>query len=530
MTGDQLIPSACARRGDRRGDRVLAAALVLATALGAAAPVGAVEPTGPVVATDLGPIRGVELDGAAAFRGVPFAAPPVGPLRWRPPQPATPWTGVRDATAFGANCLQPAIGDAKSEPQSEDCLTLNVITPDLHASKLPVLVSIHGGAFAFGSGRYLVDTGAAAIVRRGVVLVSPNYRLGWLGFFAHPAITRQAASEPVGNYWLMDQIAALKWVKANIARFGGDPDNVTILGCSAGGSSVESLVASPLARGLFDKASVHSGGGLFNATRSLALAEQQGAAFAAGFGVSGDGGDALAGLRALTAAQIVAVEQAGPPDFGAIIDGRLLPAPLPVLFARGQIARVPLILGSTSNEASVFGLMGFDKTVLADRFGVDIDALRPAYEHDGKLSDAELLRQVQTDFIFTAASLGVAGFASRTGQPTWTYHFDYVGEANAGKLAGAPHCADMPYLFDELKAPTARDRKVAQAMQAYLVNFLRRGDPNGEGLPAWPRYRPPHAETLVVRDTPRAMTDFRADQLAPWFDKAAAEAGESPPH
>ncbi|WP_157220219.1 carboxylesterase/lipase family protein [Flavisphingomonas formosensis] len=490
--------------------------------------VGAAPSPGPVVGTASGPVRGLPLEGGTAFEGIPYAAPPVGALRWRPPQPVQPWSAVRDATAFGAACPQPTMPGKAPFAQSEDCLTLNVVAPSGKRRELPVLVVIHGGAFFVGSGREIADQGVSALVKQGIVLVSLNYRLGRLGFFAHPAITGDRNGDQIANYWLMDQIAALKWVKANIARFGGDPDNVTILGCSAGGSSINALVASPEARGLFAKASAHSGGGLFNATRPLAVAERQGLDFAARAGIAGDGPDALARLRALSVEQILAGDP-GPPNFGAVIDGTLMPDQIGRLFAQGKQAKVPLLSGSTDNEASIFGLMGFDKKVLADRFGVDVDDLRPAYAGQGTISDPELLRQVQTDFIFTSASVGMSAFAAHGGAPAYHYYFRYVDEAQRGKMAGAPHCADMGYAFDHLKAPTGRDRAVSRMMQSYIVNFVKTGDPNGAGLPAWPRYRAGADWSLVIDDQTAAVRNLRERQLTPWFAKWTKENGISVP-
>jgi len=484
--------------------------------------------TAPQARTDLGLLRGVRLEGkAAAFRGIPYAQPPVGPLRWRATRPALRWRGVRDASAFGAICPQPTRGGQSDQtPQSEDCLTINVVTPDPRGRGLPVLVSIHGGAFFAGSGRYLADQDLSAIVRRGVVLVSPNYRIGRLGFFAHPALTASGSDrEPVANYWLMDQIEALRWVRRNIAAFGGDPDNVTILGCSAGGSSVNALMASPRARGLFARASVHSGGGFFNATRALAVAERQGLDFAARAGVSGAGPDAIAQLRRLSVAQVLAADP-GPPNFGAMIDGRLLREQISVSFARGDVARVPMVVGSTSNEASVFGLMGFDRNVLAQRFGVDLDMLRPLYATGAPLGDAELLRQVQTDFIFTSASLGMASLAARAGLSSYAYHFDYVPAAERPLMPGAAHCADMPYRFGMADDRSAAGVALSRALETYLVNFLHTGDPNGPGLPAWPRFETDRAAPLVIGESLRAVPGFRARQLAPWYAKWSRESGQ----
>jgi para-nitrobenzyl esterase len=471
------------------------------------------------VVTDHGSVRGEAFGPGAAFRGIPFAAPPVGPLRWREAQPLKPWRGVREAKAFGANCIQPETAERAGQPQSEDCLTLTVVTPDRKAHGLPVLVSIYGGAFFVGSGRYIADKDLSPIVRRGVMLVSPNYRVGRMGFFAHPALNAEAG-RGTGNFWLSDQIAALRWVKANIARFGGDPAKVTILGCSAGGSSINALMASPLPRGLFARAASHSGGGFFNATRAMADALPQGVAFAARAGVTDSGAAGLAQLRALTPAQVLAADP-GPPNFGAIIDGYLLPKQISATFAAGEQAHVPFITGSTSNEASVFGLMGFDAKILEERFGIDFAKVRQAY---GPLPEAELLRRVQTDFLFTSAAQGMAGLAARAA-PTWSYYFDYVPQAERGSTPGAPHCADMRHIFGLAEAETQADRTIDTLLQDYTYNFIATGDPNGSGPATWPRTVPGRPTPLVIRDTARADVNFKPDELAYWFAKWRTETG-----
>lgn len=478
-------------------------------------------PAEPVARTALGSVRGTARDGAALFSGIPYAAPPVGERRWKAPAPARRWTGIRDATAFGPDCPQPARG-AVTNTQSEDCLTINVATPAPRARKLPVLVSIHGGAYFAGSGRELLGHGIPAIVKDGVVLVAPNYRLGRLGFFAHPALTAEAP-RATANYWLMDQIAALEWVHANIAHFGGDPDNVTIIGCSAGGSSVNALMTSPRAHGLFARASAHSAGGLFNANRPLALGEQQGLAFAGRVGVTSRDAASLSALRKLSVIQILAGDS-GAPDFGAVVDGTWLPQPLSIAFARGQVARVPLITGSTSNEATVFGLMGFDKAVLAKRFGIDLDAVAAAY---GTSDEPDLIRQVQTDFIFTSAAMGMTALAARTGVPAWSYHFDYVNTARRGTVPGAAHCEDRPYWFGALQDPTPQDAMVSTTMRGYLLNYVRSGDPNGPGLSAWKRSPAGAVSPLLIRADMAMAPGFRASQLAPWYAKWERETGET---
>ncbi|MCB2047469.1 MAG: carboxylesterase family protein [Novosphingobium sp.] len=479
--------------------------------------------TAPVVTIDAGRVRGEALGKGAAFRGIPFAAPPVGKMRWRDSVPTANWKGVRDATRFGPTCIQRDEEGRPSLDQSEDCLSVNVLTPDLRARKLPVLVSIHGGAYAFGSNRYITDQGLTPLLEKGVVLVAPNYRVGRLGFFAHPALTAEAG-RGTGNFWLSDQVLALDWVRRNIAKFGGDPGNVTILGCSAGGSSVNALMATPMARGLFAKASVHSGGGLFNANRPLGKAERQGVEFAQRAGVKGDGTAALERLRALSSDAILAADPDAP-DFGAIVDGAYLAAPLSQVFAQGEQARVPLISGSTSNEASVFGLMGFDAAMLRSRFGIDLDVVGPVYRAQyGDLSEAELLRRVQTDFLFTSAALGMTSLQSRVA-PAWSYHFDYLPPALRGTLPGAAHCDDMPYLFGPLPSTDRESVALAARLQDYLYNFIVRSDPNGEGLPEWPATRQDQHSALIIGNAGAAAKNMGGPAMKLWFNKWKSETG-----
>ncbi|MBP6111417.1 MAG: carboxylesterase family protein [Sphingobium sp.] len=473
------------------------------------------------MSTHVGKVRGVAMGAGAAWRGIPFAAPPVGALRWREARPAQGWRGVRDASAFGADCVQPQRDGKPTARQSEDCLTLSVITPNRAARGLSVLVSVHGGAFFVGSGRYIAEHDLSPIVQRGVILVSANYRLGRLGFFAHPAL-REEAGRGTGNFWLSDQIEALRWVRMNIHAFGGDPEKVTILGCSAGGSSINSLMASPAARGLFARASAHSGGGLFNASRPLDHAEREGIAFAARLGVEDRGPHGLAALRRLDSAMILYGDP-GPPNFGAIEDGALLPKAVSLIFAEGKQAAVPYIAGSTSNEASVFGLMGFDAAVMKQRFGIDLAELRPLYEAQGPLHEAELLRRVQTDFIFTSASMGMTALASRHA-PAWSYYFDYVPAAERATSPGAPHCADMEYLFGLRDSPSAAQH-ITALWRDYWTNFIRAGDPNGLGLPAWPHMSEHHISPLVIRDTFAAQPGFQEAVIRYWHAKWQKESG-----
>jgi para-nitrobenzyl esterase len=469
----------------------------------------------PRVVTQLGELQGKSNDGLTSYLGIPFAEAPVRERRWRPPSNMRPWQGTRDASEFGPDCPQPT-GEEPGQNQSEDCLTLNVVLPSDAAGHLPVLFYIHGGAFFVGSGRSVLDKSLPSLVSQGVVVVSPNYRLGRLGFFAHPALREESIGGVVANYWLMDQIAALKWVRDNISNFGGDPENVTLLGCSAGGSSVNSLLVSRGSEGLFHKAVVRSGGGLFNATRSLALAETQGEEFVKRTGALGSGSTLLTALRDLSAEQVLAAD-AGPPNFGAIIDGHFLKDRISLSFYRGEISQVPVMMGSTSNEASIFGLMGFDRKVLASRFGIDIDRVSPAYGNGPGLSETELLRQIQTDFIFTSANVGLSKLAVANGLPVYSYYFDFVPESE--DQPGADHCSDMRYLFGENDDWSEQEQALARRMQNQLVQFMKKGDPNGSGLPHWPRMELGKVQLLHYGTDVEVERGFRESQLRVWFDK-----------
>lgn len=469
--------------------------------------------------------------GAAFFGDIPFAAAPIGPLRWKAPALPKPWRAVRDAGRFGPDCPQPTHESrGPAHPQSEACLVLNVASPDVQAKRLPVLVVIHGGANFVGSGRETLGEAMPPIVKDGVVMVAANYRLGRLGFFSHPALSAEAPGAH-SNFALMDQIAALRWVQDNIASFGGDPGNVTVVGCSAGGSGVNAVLTSPKASGSFAQASPHSGSGLFNVDRPLDRAEREGIAFAARVGVTAQGKPALSRLRALTVDQVLAGDT-GAPDFGSVVDGTWLPQPISTAFSDGRWNKVPLLVGSTSDEASVFGLMGFDRRTMEKRFGLDFAQLAPAY---GAIGEKELLRQVQTDFIFTSGALGTATMAANGGTPAFAYYYDYVPTGERGVAPGAPHCADFSKWFGVehrgagTAEPSAEDRAVTRTLQSYMLNFARRGDPNGADLPRWPATPAGRLEPLVIGTRFEATPGFRDRQMKAWFHKWEAEAGRPSP-
>jgi len=457
---------------------------------------------GDTVHVDSGALKGVTADGVTSFKAIPYAAPPVGPLRWKPPAPAVAWSGVRDASHYGAICMQKIVKDngVGPGPASEDCLTLNVFAP-AGAKHLPVMVWIHGGGLVNGSATADLYDGSA-LARQGMVLVSINYRLGRFGFFAHPALTAEAGGHgDLANYGLMDQVAALKWVKRNIAAFGGDPGEVTIFGESAGGVSVNRLMMMAPARGLFRRAIVESGVGR-ERSQTLARAEANGAAVAAKLGVSGN--DAAA-LRAIPADAIVA---AGDPDLISgelpILDGRLLTEDADVAFQAGHVARIPYLIGSNSLEIPA--------SFLGERFDriLGLSPERKAALVAAYGDEAAYKNHIGADLLFGEAARALARDQAKTGAPVWLYRFSVLSAAAPKMLTGAPHASDRQYVFQTLNAspwPTdARDAALAKTISAYWVAFAKTGDPNGPGQPAWPRYDASDQLIDFTNDGPVAKT------------------------
>ena len=478
----------------------LAAALgaLLAIAAGAAR-------AGDLATLPQGALQGVTAGVVTSFKDIPYAAPPVGPLRWRPPAPAASWSGVRKAAAYGPQCMQP-VRPGSTMPMSEDCLSLNIWTPAgrTGASRLPVMVWIHGGGFVWGSGGAPFYDGSH-FAERGVVLVTLNYRLGRFGFFAHPALTRADAEGLLGNYGLMDQIAALRWVKANIAAFGGDPANVTVFGESAGAISVNYLLTSPMARGLFSKAIAESGFGRMEAAPirgGARSAEAIGVGVAARLGVRGDGAAALAALRALPAEKLNApISGLSDPTIPApMIDGRLVTQTIAAAFAAGREIKVPMLEGGNSWEASLIPSIAKDPEATLKRAGPDRARVMALWGASGDL--ARTAMDVTTDTMITEPDRFLARQMTHAGEPAFVYHFSHVPAALRGKTPGAPHGGEVGYVFDnlpdrELKlgfmtvpAATPEDRKLADAMIAYWVAFARSGDPGSAGGVAWPAVSP----------------------------------------
>lgn len=462
------------------------------------------------VKIDTGRLNGAVQDGVVSFKGIPYAAPPVGDLRWQPPQPAERWNEVRAASEYGPDCMQlPFPGDAAplGVKPAEDCLYANVWAPEPRpAKKLPVMVWIYGGGFVNGGSSPAVYDGSQ-FAKRGVVLVSFNYRVGRFGFFAHPALTKETPGGPLGNYTYMDQIAALKWVQRNVAAFGGDPKNVTIFGESAGGGSVLAMMTSPLAKGLFQKAIIESGGGRTGlmparyvdhaAPGGNPSGESVGIAFAKTVGIEGQDAAALAALRKLPADKIVAglnmATMMTPTYAGPMIDGKVIVDTPEAVYAAGRGAKVPVIAGANSKD------IGFPRARTMDEllapFGADRDRAKAAYDPDntGKVSALGVL--MTSDQIMVEPARFVVRTIVATGQPAYEYRFSYVAESMRKQWNGAPHATEIPFVFNTVLARygkdlTPADKAIAEAANSYWVNFAKTGNPNGNGLPVWPAYSP----------------------------------------
>jgi para-nitrobenzyl esterase len=470
--------------------------------------------TGPVATVAGGQIRGRSTpDGGAAFKGVPYARPPLGELRWREPRPVAAWTGIREAAAFSAACTQLSEGwNIRNVPNSaEDCLYLNVAAPVWPpAAKVPVMLWIHGGSNTAGSGE-AAGFDQRTLVRRGLVLVTINYRLGALGFLAHPALARESAHHASGNYGLMDQIAALEWVRKNIAAFGGDPERVTVAGQSAGAMDVSLLMTSPLARGLFRGAIAESGAvSIFNGSRTRGEAEELGKKLAAELKIPD--GDAIARLRQVPPVEILeAARRATGGDRTGLetsVDGWVLPQPPAEVFVAGRSAAVPLLIGSTAQEiggnesaAKIGGAIQKTYGSLADRAlalyglaGGGEGKPDPLYGGPGV--------EWPTDEVFRCPVVAEAVDHAGAGHVTYEYALDH-GAPDRPANHGMGHSAELNYVFgtwgrDVQLAPI--DRKLSDLMQSYWANFVLTGDPNAAGLPQWPRFVAKEQEYIAFTD------------------------------
>jgi para-nitrobenzyl esterase len=468
-----------------------------------------------------GTVAGVQVDDMAVFRGLPYAAPPVGDLRWRAPQAVPAWRGVRAADRFATACPQkPGLsleGGGDPGPLSEDCLYLNVWAPRVEpGAKLPVMVWLHGGALIFGAGSLPLYDGAA-LAKQGVVVVTVNYRLGPLGYFVHPALDKAAPGGPA-NFGLLDQIAALRWVRQNIAAFGGDPQQVTLFGQSAGAQSVLALMASPSARGLFQRAIAQSPYGIPSHTRDQA--RQTGVRVAEAVGLPGAAAS-LRELRAVPAERYANLEGPGLSLAPSLIVGdAAMPRPLLAAFQAGQQAAVPLIVGNNSDETSVALAFGIQPDALVKKLGGARILVGPLYpEMTNKSDDAELGRQVVRDVVFTAFSRRIAVLQSARA-PTWRYYDDDVPRNARGLQPGVTHGGEVTAVFGTgdlcgcLAVPlTDEDKLAGQALAARWVAFAKTGKPEVAGAPAWPndtRWKP---VVFEFDDDPEAQPRFMQERL-----------------
>ena len=501
----------------RKGCAIVAAFCMVAVTVFTIAGCGKEEPAGPATSMevpqlDSGPISGEINGGVWTYLGIPYAAPPVGELRWKEPQPVATWEDVLPCNDFGPACPQPPwpypviSGIMDVGMTSEDCLYANVWTPaESPDERMPVMVWIYGGGFTTGASNISIYNGRH-LAEQGIVAVSFNYRVGPFGFMAHPLLSEESPNGVSGNYGMLDQIAALEWVQENVEAFGGDPDNVTIFGESAGGASVCNLMVSPLADGLFDRAIVQSGGFLDfgmpagDDGNTLQIAERTGQKIAEDLGVE-DAEDVLAAMRGKTPQELLdaAAQQTsalGMMDLGPVIDGWALPDRPAALFAAGAQQSAPLLIGTNANEGAYFAQdMTLDQYQLMLRFiyGDYADRVFALFPADSDEQVKPAFTRLLTEMGFAAGSVFAASSMAAVDAPVYLYEFTKSSSDPNLEGLGAFHGIEITYVFgnaDQVPqvTPSEEDVALSEAMMAYWVNFAATGDPNGEGMPEWPAY------------------------------------------
>jgi para-nitrobenzyl esterase len=452
----------------------------------------------------------------AVFKGIPFAAPPIGDLRWRAPQPVVAWQGTRKTEQFGTSCIQNIVAELKPwtyefmthTDVSEDCLFLNVWTPAKSADeRLPVYVYIYGGANTSGSGAVPLYNGEG-LAKKGIVVVTVNYRVGILGFFTHPELTAESGRQSSGNYALLDLVAALRWVHNNIAGFGGNPGRVVIGGQSAGAANVHSLVASPLAKGLFHGAIAESGssmGGLGPmGARTLAEQEQQGVKFA-----EAKGAHSLADLCKMSWQDLTAPTSTPAPQWSTVIDGYVQPAPAMEIFAQGKQNDVPTLTGSTKHEGGAVTHPTATAESTQKQAGQRYGDLAGEFLKLYPAATDEQARESQNESAWdsTRASMyfWTVARAKHAATKAFTYFWDHTLPGPESDKYGAFHSSEIGYVMNTLSMSdrpyTDADRKIEDRMSSYWANFIRTGDPNGKGLPHWPSVSEAPGMTMEVGDT-----------------------------
>jgi para-nitrobenzyl esterase len=485
-----------------------------------------VNKTSAAIAVQGGLITGIKnADGdIVAYKGIPYATPPIGIYRWRAPQPVTPWQGVKACKAYSASPMQAAPTPfmvytpeflIAPKPISEDCLYLNVWSGAHRGDKKPVFVWIYGGGFSSGGTSVPIYDGES-MAKKGIVFVSINYRVGVFGFLAHPDLSKESPNHVSGNYGLLDQVAALKWVQRNITAFGGDPNNVTIDGQSAGSMSVNCLVASPVAKGTFAKAIAESGSFMINnpliPTTDLQAAEQQGLAFQDSANVK-----TLAELRRIPAEALLKI----PGHFAPIIDGYVLPKPVYKIFADGEENPVPVITGWNADESFVMKFQNKDEYIagLKKQYGADAAKFLKYYPGTNDSIAARSQVKISRDQIFAMSGYKWLAVQSAQGKaPIYAYNFDRKLPATPDFVKyGAFHTGEVAYVMDNLKFLNRPwedgDQPLATYMSAYWVNFMKTGDPNGRGLPKWPQYNNKTQQAMVFDVTSAAQTLPDKDEL-----------------
>ena len=469
-----------------------------------------------VRSTELGPVRGVTKGASVNFLAIPYAAPPVGSLRWKPPQPAAPWAAERVTEAFGPVCPQP--GGLPSTPQSEDCLTLNISVPvgTLPNAKLPVLFRIHGGGYIGGSGQS--EHSAEVWNPEGVILVTFNYRLGPLGFLAHPLLMAEAAGKPKPvNFGLLDMKAALEWTHRNIAGFGGDPNNLTLTGVSAGGEGAQLLQLIPGTEGLFARAISSSGYTAWPLPRSTPTADG-GPAEAVRLGdetiVRANGGKEPAGLDEMRALEVKALLASIRGFQLPIIDGVTIADDPVTLFAKGADHPVPVMTGGNSYEGSVFASSGVTAETVVGLLGDQAAAMRALYADDFAVSEARGISRIFGDMRYVFSSAAMVSSVSRR-QPAYLYYVTYVEPDRRATQPGTFHAGETQLLqWGGRTAASLAAGNPGKAMRGYWLNFIKTGDPNGAAEPVWPKSTPDQPHWMVFGETVAVKDDVLANKLA----------------
>ena len=518
----------------------LALVLILSGSIAAAAP----------VKVGQGLLEGAVEEGLTVYRGIPFATPPVDDLRWKAPQPAPKWDGVRKADAFGRACMQANPAIASLPAPSEDCLYVNVWTPAKTTDeRLAVLVWIHGGGFTAGTPGERLYHGEA-IAKKGVVVVSIAYRVGVFGFMAHPGLSAENSRRVSGNYGLLDMIAGLQWVQKNISAFGGDPGRVTVFGESAGGIAVSQLCASPLAKGLF-QAAISESGGSFGPVRPggggagenmqpLSSAEKAGVSFAEKMGVT-----TIADLRKVPADKVLEGSRGQRGSSWPITDGYVIPDDQYKLYEAGRYIDVPVLIGYNSDEGLSFGGTPPSRDAyvasLQQRYGPFADKLLAAYPW-GEGAARKSARDVSRDTTFGWHTWIWARLQARTGKSkAYLYYFDQHPDYAADTPQygnGSPHAAEISYVFNHWRngsQPRPQDEKLSDMMMSYWTNFAKNRDPNGPGLPLWPAYTDAKPQTLILSTSPGAAPVPSEnglkllDEYFAWRRQANVEAAKTSP-